>query len=108
MNFGEYSKDKFEAAGLNTKEARALADQLQDDVCAELHNVILPKFQEIVSRLNACGHNLTPYEQPRPGDIPYRDQPAMGQCLLRLACDTVVSVGFADTISEQQSLSELR
>jgi hypothetical protein len=107
MNYEKYTKAKFEAVGLNTPEARALADQLQDDVDAELHTVLLPKFQEIVSKLNAGGHNLTPYDEIQVGDIAYRDEPTEGDCHLRLGYDTVVSAGYADTISSEQAEREL-
>lgn len=95
MNYDKYSQEQFEALGVSTPEGRVLADQLQDDVCQELHKVILPKFKEIVSKLNARGHSLDPYDEIQPGEIAYRDEPSEGQCRLRLACDTVVSAGYA-------------
>jgi hypothetical protein len=102
MNYEKYTRERFDALGLDSPEARALADQLQDDVCTELHSVILPKFQEIVSRLNARGHNLTPCDPIEPGVIAYRDEPTEGECRLRLACDTVVSAGYAHMISAKE------
>ena len=103
MNYVKYTKDKFEAAGRNTREARDLCNQLQDDVMEELHTVVLPKFQEIISKLNEAGHNLTPYSEIIAGDIEYRDEPTDDFCYLRLACDMVISSGYAHTISLEQS-----
>jgi hypothetical protein len=107
MNFNKYTKGKFEAAGRNTREARDLCNQLQDDVMEELHTVVLPKFQEIISKLNEVGHNLTPYSEIIAGDIGYRDEPTEGFCYLRLGCDTVVSSGYADTYTAEQIEHEL-
>lgn len=103
MDYDKYTKVKFEAAGRNTREARALCNQLQDDVIEELHTVLLPKFQEIISKLNEAGHHLTPYSEIIAGDIQYRDEPTEGFCYLRLACDMVTSSGYAHTISPEQS-----
>jgi hypothetical protein len=103
MDYDKYTKVKFEAAGRNTREARDLCNQLQDDVIEELHTVVLPKFQEIISKLNEVDHNLTPYSEIIAGDIEYRDEPTEGSCYLRLACDMVISSGYAHTISPEQS-----
>jgi len=97
MDFKKYSKQQFESLGLNSPAARRLADELQDDVNAEIHATILPAFLNIVERLNALGHRLEMSDESRVGDITYRDEPIDEQCYLRLACDTVISAGYADT-----------
>ena len=107
MNYDKYTKDKFEAAGRNTREARDLCNQLQDDVMEELHTVVLPKFQEIISKINEVGHNLAPYSEIIAGDIEYRDEPTDGFCYLRLGCDMVISSGYAHTFSPEHSEQEL-
>lgn len=58
-----------------------LADDMQEDVAKELHGAVLAAFQQIVSKLNARGHNLTTYGEIEVGDIPYRDEPD-GETLL--------------------------
>ncbi len=98
MNFEKYSKQQFESRGLNTSEARKLADELQDDVSREIHITVFEEFRKIIDALNAKGHNLQVYEEIRIGDIPFRDVSKDGQCNLRLACDVVISAGFSDTI----------
>ena len=107
MDFEKYSKHQFESLGLDSPGARRLADELQDDVNAEIHAVVLPAFLNIVERLNAQGHRLQMYDQTRVGDITYRDEPIDGQCYLRLACDTVISAGYADTVTVDEIDAEL-
>ena len=48
MKFEKYSKQQFESCGLNTSDARKLADELQDDVIEEIHGAILAAFQNVV------------------------------------------------------------
>jgi hypothetical protein len=107
MNYEKYSKQQFESLGLNSPTARQLADELQDDVNAEIHAAVLPAFLNIVERLNAQGHRLEMYDETRVGDITYRDEPIDGQCHLRLACDTVISAGYADTMTVDEIDAEL-
>ena len=107
MDFEKYSKQQFESLGLNSPAARRLADELQDDVNAEIHAVVLPAFLNIIERLNAHGHRLERYDETRVGDITYRDEPIDGQCYLRLACDTVISAGYADTMTVEEIDAEL-
>jgi hypothetical protein len=106
MNFEKYSKQQFDSLGRNTTGARRLADELQADVNEELHAAVLPAFLKIVDRLNATGHNLTPYEPIAAGDIAFRDELPDGDCHLRLACDVVISAGYADTMSEDEAYAE--
>lgn len=103
MNFETYSKKQFESLGLNTPDARKLADQLQADVNEVVHEAVLPAFSNVIKRLNAEGHNLTNYDDIRAGAISFRDEPTEGQCHLRLVCDVVISAGYANaiTLSEQ-------
>jgi hypothetical protein len=107
MDFEKYSKQQFESLGLNSPAARRLADELQDDVHAEIHAVVLPAFLKIVERLNAQGHHLEIYDETRVGDITYLDEPVDGECYLRLACDAVISAGYADTMTVDEIDGEI-
>jgi hypothetical protein len=107
MNFEKYSKQQFESLGLNSAAARKLADELQDDVNAEIHASVLPAFLNIVECLNAQGHRLEMYDETRIGDISFRDEPIDGQCSLRLACDTIISAGYARTMTVDEIDAEL-
>src|SRR5262245_32285419 len=107
MDFEKYSKERFKSLGLNSPAARRLADELQNDVNAEIHAVVLPVFLNIVERLNAQGNHLEMYDETHIGDITYRDESIAGQCYLRLACDTVISSGYADTMTVDEIDAEL-
>lgn len=98
MNFKKYSKQAFEDSGLNTPEARKLANELENDVAQEIHMTVLEEFRKIIDALNAQGHNLEVYGEMKIGDIAFRDEPKDGQCKLRLGCDVVISAGYSDTI----------
>ena len=97
MNFEKYSKSEFESLSADPAATRRLAAQLQDDVMQEVHKAALTAFLRVVKGLNAEGHDLRPYQEIRPGDIAYRDEPIEGQCNLRLGCDVVISAGYSDT-----------
>ena len=97
MNFKKYSKAKFESIASDPFATRRLADELQDDVGQQIHEAVLTAFLRVVEGLNAEGHDLRLYEEIRPGDIAYRDEPVEGQCNLRIGCDVVISAGYSDT-----------
>ena len=97
MDYAKYSKQQFAERGVDSPAAQQLADELADDVAAELHAVVLAAFLKIVDDLNAQGHNLALYGEAKVGDISFRDEPQEDFCFLRLACDTVISSGYADT-----------
>jgi len=100
-----FSAKAFEAYGLNSEGAGELACQLAEEVNQELHKVILPKLMEIIDTMNAMGHNLRLYEEPKPGDISFRDdsEGAFGyECRLRIALDCVVSTGYAHLVDSVQ------
>ena len=107
MNFERYSKQQFESLGLNTPAARKLADELQIDVNDEIHEAVLSAFQNVVQRLNARGHSLTPYDEIRAGDISFRDEQIDGNCCLRLGCDVVISAGYAHTMTIEEIDAEI-
>lgn len=95
-----YSKEDFLAEHASDPNARHLADALTADVQRILHEVISTAVGQIVEELNSRGHNLSNYEEPVPGIVALRDDVGDGanyECDLRLAVDTVVSVGFRDT-----------
>ena len=87
----------FAERGIDSLAARELADELQDDVAAELDAVISATFQKVVDALNAQGHNLALYGKAKVGDISFRDELQEDCCFLRLACDVVISAGYAHT-----------
>lgn len=66
-----------------------------------VHEALIPLVGQIVATLNARGHKLRYYEEPVPGTLVFRDDTGAGpayHCDLRLAVDTVISVGFRDTV----------
>ena len=97
MNYAKYSKQQFAERGIDSPAARELADELQNDVAGELHKVVSAAFQEIIDALNAQGHNLALYGEAKVGEIAFRDEPLEDHCFLRLACDVVISAGYAHT-----------
>ena len=100
MEYSKYSKNEFDKAGINSDRARALADKLQEDVLQELNKEIEAAFLKIVTRLNAEGHDLSPYSEIVPGEYAFRGKEDNGNCGLRLACDVVISAGYSHTINE--------
>lgn len=92
----KFSLKAFEAAGMGTQAARALASQLEEAIQVRLHEGTMKAINELVWQLNQLGHNLTDYEEPAPGDISLRDDDGY-ICRLRLGVDTIVSTGFGDT-----------
>jgi hypothetical protein len=103
MDFEQYSKQHFEACGLDTPAARQLADELQDDVARGIHDAMLAAFLKVVEGLNLRGHNLTPYDEIQVGDISFRDESGDGQCNLRLACYVVISAGYSHTVAPDET-----
>lgn len=95
-----YAKQDFLAEHLSDPGSRRLADELAAEVQKVLHDVIKSAVSQIVEQLNADGHDLRYYDEPVPGMIALRDDAGDGanyRCDLRLAVDTVISVGFRDT-----------
>jgi hypothetical protein len=107
MDFEKYSKLQFESRGIDSPAARELADELQDDVAKEIHDSVLAAFLKVVEGLNAHGHSLQPYDEISIGDISFRDERVEGQCLLRLACDSIISSGYSHTITEHEADAEI-
>jgi hypothetical protein len=107
MNFEQYPKSKFESLASDPDATRRLADELQDDVVQEIHEAVFAAFLKVVDGLNAEGHDLRLYEEIRPGDIAYRDEPVEGQCNLRLGCDVVISAGYLDTKTIEEIDAEI-
>ena len=94
MSFEKYSKEQFRSLGWNTPDARKLADELEVKVNELIHPAVLDAFSKVVNQLNAHGHNLTNYDDKRPGNISFRDEPVEGQCHLRLGCNVVTCAGY--------------
>lgn len=97
MNLARFSRQAFEARGIDTNAARQLADELEGVVLAELHAAVRERLQQVVTQLNSLGHALDPAIDEVPGDLEYRDE-RDGTCRLRLGCNMVVSAGYAHTI----------
>lgn len=106
-----FSSEAFLDAGLNSDKANRMAETLAEEIQNEMHQVVLPKFLEIIERLNAMGHNLKPYDTIEPGDISFRDdtEDETGyHCRLRVAIDTVISTGYSRTFSEGEADEEVK
>lgn len=106
MNFRRFSKREFEECGIDTDAARLLADSLQEEVTKELQAAVLAAFDRVIRSLNEQGHNLKPFEVS-PGDINYRDESEDGKIGLRLACDVVISAGYAHLYSGGKTADEI-
>jgi hypothetical protein len=103
-----FSASAFEAHGVDTEEARRLADGLAEEIQQEIYVVIEPKLREIVEKLNAMGHRLKLYEVPEPGDISFRDDAETEsgyKCKLRVAFDSIVSTGYAHLVDADQEVT---
>jgi len=105
MDVEKYSKQRFESS--DAASARELADGLQDDVVKEIHDAVYEAFLKVIEALNDRGHKLTPYEEIRPGDLSFRDEPVEGQWCLRLACDVVISAGYSDMRTADEIEAEI-
>jgi hypothetical protein len=97
-----FSMQAFSELGLDTFEARELADLLANEILKEMHVVIKENFKEIVQKLKLTGHDLKIYEEIEPGVLAYRDDlgdeekdPQSYHCFLRIAHDSFVSTGYA-------------
>jgi len=110
-----FSSQAFSSCGLDSREARQLADLLADEIRLEVHEVLDQYMRVLIERLNAMGHNLkleTSYQGDTsyPGDISYRDdwEDSSGyHCELRLAINTIVTDGYAHFISRDEALSPI-
>lgn len=100
MEYSKYSKEEFEKAGLNSPEARLLADELQEDVLNEIHQYIEAAFINVITRLNSEGHDLSAYGELIPGEYAFRGTQLNENCCLRLACDVVISSGYSHISNE--------
>lgn len=90
-----FSLQNFKDKENNLIEIEKLNSLLEAEIQSELHTIIRKRLEEMVAELNLLGHQLTFYYPPRPGDISYSDY-STGKCLLRVGCDTVISIGFSD------------
>ena len=100
-----FSAHAFEMRGLNSDAARQLADCLAEESQQEMHKVIAVHLKQIIEQLNSMGHNLQPYGEIVPGEIAYRDdtEDKTGYyCKLRVAFDSIVSTGYAHTLSSEE------
>lgn len=106
MDYREFSKEQFEKCGIDSEAARMLADLLQVEVAQEIHKVLLPVLERIVEGLNREGHNLAPLET-KDGELSYTDASQDGKVQLRLACDVVISSGYAHMYSGKETPEEI-
>lgn len=105
-----FSDSQFSALGLDSDDARCLADELAVEIQAEVHECVPRKMSEIADRLNGLGHHLE-LEVAVPGEISFWDVRKGGageeRCHLRMGLDSVVSTGYAHMISEREAWSVL-
>ena len=105
----EFSYDSFNKLGLDSDEARTLADKLEMAVTKEFHDVLEKKMNEIIKQLNDMGHSMKPFEHDLEEDFidfEYRDHndssiPDLQSdyvCKLRLGLSLVISAGFGHLI----------
>jgi hypothetical protein len=100
-----FSASAFASCGLDSEEARALADLLAEEVEKEMQVVVEPHFADIIKRLNEMGHQLKP-EVVALGELTYRDDYEDEQgyhCKLRVAFDSTISTGYAHLISTSEN-----
>ena len=95
----QFSASAFSNAGLNTDEARQLADPLEVAVQRDLDDALQEAMSQIVAKLNSMGHNLTPQLPFESGEMMFFDHDAASDqwhkdTKLRLALDTTVSAGY--------------
>lgn len=94
----DYSRSAFDAVRDDPAKLAELCRKLHDEVIDRLRPTLVELMQQIVDELNEQGHNLQPFLPPAGGEITYRDRGDGPDPVarLRLAHDSVVSVGFAD------------
>ncbi len=95
MNYARYSKEALDALPPQSTELRRRMVELRMDVMLELHTTIAGKFREIVSHLNALGHDLHEDRTSKPGDIDYAEGDRPNP--FYLCCGTTISAGYRST-----------
>lgn len=103
-----FSSSAFASCGIDSDEARALADLLAEEVQKEMQHVLEAHFTTIIKRLNEMGHSLKP-EVVASGELSYRDDYEDEQgyhCKLRVALDLVVSTGYAHLSNPENELDK--
>jgi hypothetical protein len=94
-----FSAAAFSNAGLNTDEARQLADALEVAVQLELDDGLQEAMSRIVAKLNSMAHNLAPELPFESGQLSFFDHDAASdqwhkETKLRLALDTTCLRGL--------------
>ena len=105
----KFSLASFISKGIGTEEIEQLSRDLEEEIQSEFHNLLLDNAEKIIQKLNTKGNKLKQYYEPQPGDISYRDDETyQGEyiCRLRIGIDTMISVGFGDTVDEIDSIEE--
>jgi hypothetical protein len=95
MNYARYSKEAFDALPPQSAELKRRIVELKTDVMLELHATIASKFREIVTQLNALGHDLHEDSRSKPGDIDYAQGERPNP--FYLCCGTTISAGYRAT-----------
>lgn len=88
-----FAAKEFATLGHNTSDSRKLANELGEEVNAELHQVAAATLKRIVGCLNDMGHELR-IDEFEPGSIGFRDDYEDDNgynCKLRLGLDTVIT-----------------
>ncbi|MBD2494278.1 hypothetical protein [Nostoc sp. FACHB-280] len=97
-----FSAQSFAECGLDTDEARELANLLADEILNELKLIIKPQLLQIINHLNNEGHNISLSEETK-DYIAFCDH-----CLepdnyykLKIDFDMIVATGYAHLISNE-------
>ena len=104
MKFSKYALNTF----MNNRDMSKLLKEFETELLSEFHPIIEEKLKQIVFELNQHGHNLKLYYS-EPDDVHYRDDEfceGKYNCKLRLAVDTIISVGFADILPSEYDSEE--
>ena len=106
-----FSYTAFEKLGLNSAEARVLADLLSKAVREELERAVYAKLGIIVDQLNALGNKLKLYERSVHNEgialISYRDYANVKkgskngyQCRLMIGVSIMIPSGFGEVTDD--------
>ncbi len=101
-----FSSKAFEQAGINSAEAADIARALASEIESILSVLVENKLEDVVSQLNAMGHNLH-RDDKADDNLSFRDDEMLAnddyQCKLRVAVDVVASTGYAHLFAPSDS-----
>ena len=111
----KYSAVAFEKLGFDSEGSNLLLDELEASIRSEVHEITSKYLNELVSDLNRLGHDLRLVDSwsdnPKlPVSVSFRDEKYVEgeyRCKLRIALDTVISLGYPDLSHDHDSSSDL-